>query len=107
MFITLHGIYEQGHTGTYNAARFGTSSEVVSRSSSAGGLFSWLTGERSIALPPLDFPLENVSVPPSLPDYVEPRKTKITTLANGVKIASETSSVRSECYIVLKSWHTE
>lgn len=82
----------KGHTGTYNAARFGTSSEVVSRSSSAGGLFSWLTGERSIALPPLDFPLENVSVPPSLPDYVEPRKTKITTLANGVKIASETSS---------------
>lgn len=32
-------------------------------------------------------------LPPPLPDYVEPAKTRITTLANGVKIASETSPV--------------
>ncbi|KAL2578633.1 hypothetical protein AAZV13_15G019700 [Glycine max] len=55
------------------------------------GLFNWLTGESSNPLPPLDTPLRGVSLPPSLPDYVEPSKTKITTLPNGLKIASETS----------------
>ncbi|KAL9323071.1 hypothetical protein ACSQ67_011124 [Phaseolus vulgaris] len=55
------------------------------------GLFSWLTGESSSSLPPLDTPLRGFAPPPSLPDYVEPGKTKITTLSNGLKIASETS----------------
>lgn len=55
------------------------------------GLFSWLSKESSSSLPPLDTPLGGVSLPPSLPDYVEPSKTKITTLSNGLKIASETS----------------
>ncbi|XP_044464649.1 mitochondrial-processing peptidase subunit alpha-like [Mangifera indica] len=73
------------------ATRFASSSAVATSSSSSGGLFSWLTGERSNSSPPLDFPLPGVSLPPSLPDYVEPGKTKITTLPNGVKIASETS----------------
>lgn len=80
--------------GNLAAARYTTSSAVASKSSSAGGLFSWLTGERSSALPSLDFPLVGVNTPPPLPDYVEPAKTKITTLPNGVKIASETSPVR-------------
>ncbi|CAN6441373.1 unnamed protein product [Victoria cruziana] len=71
------------------AARYATTS--IATKSSSGGLFSWLTGERSNPLPPLDVPLAGVTVPPPLPDYVEPGKTKITTLANGVKIASETS----------------
>lgn len=75
------------------ATRFASSSAVATSSSSSGGLFSWLTGERSNSSPPLDFPLPGVSLPPSLPDYVEPGKTKITTLPNGVKIASETSVV--------------
>ncbi|KAJ0090524.1 hypothetical protein Patl1_13388 [Pistacia atlantica] len=73
------------------ATRFTSSSAVATSSYSSGGLFSWLTGERSKSSPPLDFPLPGVSLPPSLPDYVEPAKTKITTLPNGVKIASETS----------------
>jgi len=60
------------------------------------GLFSWLTGESSSSLPPLDTPLRGFAPPPSLPDYVEPGKTKITTLSNGLKIASETSPV-CEC----------
>ncbi|KAG4978908.1 hypothetical protein JHK86_038382 [Glycine max] len=51
----------------------------------------WLTGESSNPLPPLDTPLRGVSLPPSLPDFVEPSNTKITTLPNGLKIASETS----------------
>ncbi|KHN30017.1 Mitochondrial-processing peptidase subunit alpha [Glycine soja] len=55
------------------------------------GLFRWLTGESSNPLPPLDTPLRGVSLPPSLPDFVEPSNTKITTLPNGLKIASETS----------------
>ncbi|MQL80448.1 hypothetical protein Taro_012909 [Colocasia esculenta] len=73
----------------FAAARFASTS-VAKRSS--GGFFSWLTGERSNQLPPLDFPLRDVSLPPPLPDYVEPGKTKVTTLANGVKIASETAT---------------
>lgn len=60
----------------------------------SGGLFSWLTGGGSDSLPPLGFPLKDVQLPPSLPDYVEPGKTKITTLTNGLKIVSETSAVR-------------
>ncbi|XP_044472123.1 mitochondrial-processing peptidase subunit alpha-like [Mangifera indica] len=73
------------------ATRFASSSAVATSSYSSGGLFGWLTGLRSNSTPPLDFPLPGVSLPPSLPDYVEPAKTKITTLPNGVKIASEAS----------------
>ena len=58
-----------------------------------GGIFSWLTGEKSSALPRLETPLAGVNLPPPLPDYVEPSKTKITKLSNGVRIASETSPV--------------
>ncbi|KAK1551206.1 hypothetical protein Q3G72_031941 [Acer saccharum] len=74
------------------STRFASSSAVATNTSSLGGIFSWLTGERSKSSPPLDFPLPGVSLPPSLPDYVEPGKTKITTLPNGVKVASETSA---------------
>ncbi|XP_038890302.1 mitochondrial-processing peptidase subunit alpha-like [Benincasa hispida] len=70
--------------------RFASSSAVASKHKSSGGLFGWLLGDRS-TLPPLDFPLLDVNLPPPLPDYVEPGKTKITTLPNGVKVASETS----------------
>ncbi|KAL5768707.1 hypothetical protein ACOSP7_015252 [Xanthoceras sorbifolium] len=73
------------------STRFASSSAVATNTASSGGIFSWLTGERSKSSPPLDFPLPGVSIPPSLPDYVEPGKTKITALPNGVKIASETS----------------
>ncbi|WJX91977.1 mitochondrial processing peptidase [Trifolium repens] len=81
----------KGRGGNLGATRFATSSAVAAKVSS-GGLFSWLTGERSSSLPPLDTPLSSVVLPDPLPDYVEPSKTKITTLSNGLKIASETSS---------------
>ena len=42
---------------------------------------------------PLDFPLQGVELPSTLPDYVEPGVTKITTLGNGLRIASGTSPV--------------
>ncbi|KAH0671255.1 hypothetical protein KY285_025471 [Solanum tuberosum] len=71
-------------------ARFLCSTAVATKPS--GGLFSWLTGGGSDSLPPLDFPLKDVQLPPPLPDYVEPGKTKITTLTNGLKIASEISA---------------
>ncbi|KAL5709864.1 mitochondrial processing peptidase [Ranunculus cassubicifolius] len=58
---------------------------------SSGGFFSWLTGESSAQLPPLEYPLPGVPTAPVLPDYVEPSKTKITTLDNGLRIASEYS----------------
>lgn len=81
----------KGRGGNWRAARFASSSAVAVRSSSSPSLFSWLTGEKSSSLSPLNLPLAGVSLPPPLPDYVEPSKTKITTLSNGVKIASETS----------------
>ncbi|XP_057454433.1 probable mitochondrial-processing peptidase subunit alpha-2, chloroplastic/mitochondrial [Lotus japonicus] len=80
----------KGHGGNLGATRFVTSAAAATRASS-GGLFSWLTGERSSSLPPLDTPLSGVVLPDPLPDFVEASKTSITTLPNGLKIASETS----------------
>ncbi|XP_057765173.1 mitochondrial-processing peptidase subunit alpha-like [Salvia miltiorrhiza] len=80
----------KARTGCRGLARYASTSAVATKSS--GGLFSWLTGEKSSSLPPLDFPLEDIVLPPPLPDYVEPGKTKITTLPNGLRIASETSA---------------
>ncbi|XVE88797.1 hypothetical protein DITRI_Ditri19aG0097400 [Diplodiscus trichospermus] len=57
----------KGRTGNLAAARYATSSAVA----------------------PLDTPLESVSLPPPLPDYFAPSGTKVKTLSNGVKIASE------------------
>ncbi|KAL6845598.1 hypothetical protein ACP4OV_025093 [Aristida adscensionis] len=71
------------------SSRFASTS-VVKQSS--GGLFGWLLGEKSSQLPPLDVPLPGITLPPPVPDFVEPAKTKITTLPNGIKIASETSA---------------
>ena len=79
--------------GNKSLTRYASSSAVATKSSSSGSLFGWLTGERSRSLPPLEVPLQGVTLPPPLPDHVEPGKTKITTLPNGVKIASETSAV--------------
>ncbi|MBA0598592.1 hypothetical protein Gorai_008349, partial [Gossypium raimondii] len=56
-----------GRSGNLAAARYATSSAVA----------------------PLDTPLDSVSLPPPLPDYVAPSETKIKTLSNGVRIASE------------------
>lgn len=79
------------------AARF-ASTRIAKRSS--GGFFGWLTGGSSSQLPPLDFPLPGVSLPPPLPDFVEPARTKITALPNGLKIASEVSTVLFKLYIL-------
>ncbi|PIA64572.1 hypothetical protein AQUCO_00100209v1 [Aquilegia coerulea] len=73
------------------SSRYMSSAAAVAKPASSGGFFSWLTGEKSTVLPPLDYPLPGVAVAPTLPDYVEPGKTKITTLPNGIMIASETS----------------
>lgn len=59
---------------------------------SSGGFWTWLTGARSNEIPPPDFALPGVTIPPPLPDHVEAGKTIVTTLPNGVKIASETSA---------------
>lgn len=91
-------ICEQGRANNRTLARFASSSALAAKSSTSGGLFSWLTGERSSSSPPLDTPLKGVTIPPPLPDYVEHGLTKITTLKNGVKIASETSAV---CLIII------
>ncbi|KAE8698396.1 Mitochondrial-processing peptidase subunit alpha [Hibiscus syriacus] len=84
--------YLKGRAYRIAPARFASSTTVATTSSSSGGLLSWLTGSQSKSIPPLDFPLPGVALPPSLPDYVEPGKTKITTLPNGIKVASENSA---------------
>lgn len=73
--------------------RSASASTVATKSSSSGGILSWLTGGSSSTSAPLEYPLSGVDLPPPLPDHVEPGKTKISTLPNGVKIASETSTV--------------
>jgi len=83
--------------GIHGRQAFATSTPGVSRTeiaqqSSSGGLFSWITGNKSKSLPSLDFPLPGVNLSPTLPDYVEPTKTIVTTLPNGLKVASEDSS---------------
>lgn len=80
----------KGRLGNFQAMRYATSGAAAVRPSSPG-FFSWLTGEQSSSLPSLDTPLEGVSFPPSLPDFVEPGKVKVMTLENGIRIASETS----------------
>ncbi|KAG6723489.1 hypothetical protein I3842_03G210700 [Carya illinoinensis] len=83
----------KGRTCNWASGRFASSSAVATKpTSSSGGLLGWLTGGGSRSLPPLDFPLAGVILPPSLPDHIEPIKTMITTLPNGVKIASEASA---------------
>uniref|UniRef100_A0A1J3G7D6 Complex III subunit II n=1 Tax=Noccaea caerulescens TaxID=107243 RepID=A0A1J3G7D6_NOCCA len=71
--------------------RYASSSAVATSSSSPGGFLSWLIGGSSGSITSLDMPLQGVSLPPPLPDHVEPSKLKITTLPNGLKIASEMS----------------
>lgn len=97
---------QQGRAGNQTLTRFASSSAVAAKSSS-GGLFSWFTGGSGSNSPPLDFPLKGIELPPSLPDHVEQGKTKITTLSNGIKIASETSSVSHHymVYIFPKAYH--
>ncbi|KAK3160589.1 hypothetical protein QOZ80_1BG0061600 [Eleusine coracana subsp. coracana] len=59
--------------------------------SSSGGFWTWLTGARSNTLPPPDFTLPGVTIPPPVPDNAYAGKTRITTLPNGLKIASRTT----------------
>eukprot|EP01018_Ginkgo_biloba_P016789 Gb_27628 [translate_table: standard] len=81
--VRAHGRRSIGTSATRYAV-----SEVVPQASS-GGLLSWLTGNKSNTFPPLVQPLPGLNLPPPLPDYVEPVQTKITTLPNGLRIASE------------------
>ncbi|KDP40843.1 hypothetical protein JCGZ_24842 [Jatropha curcas] len=78
----------KSNVGNLGAVRYAASSSVATKTSS-GGFFSWLTGGQGGSLPPMDFPLPDVSLPPPLPDYVEPSKVKSKTLENGVRIVSE------------------
>ncbi|PWZ31076.1 Mitochondrial-processing peptidase subunit alpha [Zea mays] len=64
-----------------NAAIRCASTSVAQRSS--GGFWTWLTGARSNEIPPPDFTLPGVTIPPPLPDHVEAGKTRVTTLPNG------------------------
>ncbi|KAL1210952.1 putative mitochondrial-processing peptidase subunit alpha-1 [Cardamine amara subsp. amara] len=77
-------------TRSLRPARFASSSAVAT-SSSSPGFFGFLSGDSLASTTSLDMPLKGVSLPPSLADHVEPSKLKMTTLPNGLKIASEMS----------------
>lgn len=57
----------------------------------------WFNGSYVKRFPPLSHPLPDIKLPPHLPDYVEPYPTKITTLPNGLRIASEYSPGPAAC----------
>ncbi|KAH7416340.1 hypothetical protein KP509_14G086800 [Ceratopteris richardii] len=58
-----------------------------------GGFFSWLLGDKpSTKLPPLFEAVPGIQTPPVLPDDVTASPTEVTTLQNGLKIASENIS---------------
>ncbi|XLR19870.1 hypothetical protein S83_047782, partial [Arachis hypogaea] len=78
------------HGSYLGVTRFATSTTVATKPS-LGGLLRWLTRESSSPLPLLGTLFEGVAFPDPLPDLVEPSKTNITTLHNGLKIALETS----------------
>jgi hypothetical protein len=69
------------------------STSVETKPSGSGGSFSWLTGNKLCQLPPLTLPLPDVKIPPPLSDVASLSTTQITTLPNGVKIASEFAPV--------------
>lgn len=63
---------------------------AVATQPTKGGFLAWLLGEKPASkVPPLFEPLPGIKIPTPLPDFVAPAPTKITTLANGLKIASE------------------
>ncbi|KAJ0045495.1 hypothetical protein Pint_03714 [Pistacia integerrima] len=71
-------------------------SSGLSDGPAGGGLGAGVLGcgrGRALALAVGSHVLEGVSFPPVLPDYVEPGKVKVTTLNNGIRIASATSAV--------------
>jgi processing peptidase subunit alpha len=78
---------QQLHTSAIHQAVPRTES---SQASSSGGVLSWFLGERpTTPVPALYEPLEGVHLPPALPEDVQPSQTKVTALANGLRIASE------------------
>ncbi|KAI4379379.1 hypothetical protein MLD38_005688 [Melastoma candidum] len=72
--------------------RYASAAAAATKTLSSGGLFGWLMGGGADSATRLEYPLAGVTLPPPLPDRVEPGQTKTTTLPNGVKIVSEPSS---------------
>lgn len=63
---------------------------AMATQSSKGGFLAWLLGEKPASnVPPLFEALPGIKLPPPLPDTLGAAPTEITTLANGLKIASE------------------
>ncbi|XP_058091118.1 mitochondrial-processing peptidase subunit alpha-like isoform X3 [Magnolia sinica] len=58
---------------------------------------SWFNGSYANRFPPLNDPLPDLKLPRCLPDYVDPCPTTVTTLSNGLKIASEDSPGPAAC----------
>ena len=79
------------HSHMANAAAVASAPAVVK--GEKGGLLSILFGARSPQLPPMDDPLPGVRIPPPLADFPA-STTSISTLPNGLKIATEDLPVR-------------
>ncbi|ERN16185.1 hypothetical protein AMTR_s00030p00236070, partial [Amborella trichopoda] len=72
------------------------SQDVVSEDSLCGPHSQFKEGYGKI-IPPLSQPLPGLKLPPCLPDHVEECLTRITTLPNGLKIASQESLGPASC----------
>eukprot|EP00270_Netrium_digitus_P018129 TRINITY_DN6840_c0_g1_i2.p1 TRINITY_DN6840_c0_g1~~TRINITY_DN6840_c0_g1_i2.p1 ORF type:complete len:534 (+),score=123.82 TRINITY_DN6840_c0_g1_i2:57-1604(+) len=73
------------HGGSYLMS----SVPATSVAAKQGGLLSWLLGKPAVSLPPLYEPLAGLQLPPPLEEDIPVAETKITTLSNGLRIASE------------------
>ncbi|KAL5999991.1 hypothetical protein ACLOJK_034668 [Asimina triloba] len=74
-----------------------TQNQNVLNSNLSQESLSWFNGSYANRFPPLYHSLPGLKLPPSLPEYVEPSPTRVTTLPNGLKIASEDSPVPAAC----------
>ncbi|KAK1300561.1 Mitochondrial-processing peptidase subunit alpha [Acorus calamus] len=67
------------------------------RVSSKGGPLSWFRSSYTERFPSLLQPITDITIPDYLPDRVEFHTTKITTLPNGLRVASEDSPGPAAC----------
>jgi hypothetical protein len=77
---------------------------VVTADADSKGLWAAMFGSTPKAMPPLTQPLLGVEYPAE-PNYpATPPATKVTTLKNGVRIATEDTPVRTPAILGPKPW---
>mgnify|MGYP000005149439 CR=1 FL=1 len=110
-FISLLLMQKKNGNGIRGVSSYGPRLAVPATavsSSSKGGFLSWLIGESpATKAPPLYETFPGLKLPPALPDTLVVAPTEITTLDNGLKVASENIPVRLNylfSWFLLKIW---